>query len=175
MLTRLIPFVIIGAAVTLAQEPAPSATPAAAPAAARPGERTGARAPLFFHEAWKTVKGEHAATQDLVSSANLELKLYGPTANDVQALGNSEDPSNPPHVWTGMCTAPVAVALRDKDNYVDLTGLARIRWQTKVSGFHTRFDPVVKLADGTWLVGDTKTGRCSTGTITSSRSLKFAG
>jgi hypothetical protein len=49
------------------------------------------------------------------------------------------------------------VALRDKGNYVDLTGLARIRWQTKVSGFH-KVHPIVKLADGTWLVGDQADG-----------------
>src|ERR1700678_2610619 len=153
---RLILFAVT-AAVALAQEPAPPSSTAPAPAAARPGERTGARAPLFFHEVWKTVKGEHGATQDLVSSPNLELKLYGPSANDAQALGNAEDPSNPPHIWTGLCTAPVAVALRDKDNYVDLTGLARIRWETKVSGFH-KVRPVVKLADGTWLVGDQADG-----------------
>ena len=156
MLHRFTLFAAVAVAA-LAQEPAPSSTPASpsatAPGAARPGERTGARAPLFFHEVWKTVKGEHGATQDLVSSPNLELKLYGPSANDVQALGNAEDPSNPPHVWTGLCTGPVAVALRDKDNYVDLTGLARIHWETKVSGFH-KVRPVVKLADGTWLVGD---------------------
>jgi len=34
-----------------------------------------------------------------------------------------------------MCTTPCAVALREKNNYADLTGLARIRWVTKVSGF----------------------------------------
>jgi hypothetical protein len=155
MLYRLIPFAIAFAA--FAQQPAPQSTPASAPAAVRPGERTGARAPLFFREAWRTVKGEHGATQDQVSSANLELKLYGPSANDVQALGNADDPSNPPHVWTGLCMSPVAVALRDKENYVDLTGLARIRWETKVSGFH-KVRPVVKLADGTWLVGDQADG-----------------
>jgi hypothetical protein len=36
---------------------------------------------------------------------------------------------------------------------VDLTGKAKIRWYTKTSGFH-EVRPVVKLADGTWLVGD---------------------
>jgi hypothetical protein len=155
MLYRFIPFAIVCAA--LAQEPAPAPAPGAAPAAVRPGERSGSRTPLFFREAWKTVKAEHGATQDLVSSANLELKLYGPSANDVQAVGNADDPSNPPHLWTGLCTSPVAVALRDKDNYADLTGLARVRWQTKVSGFH-KVRPIVKLADGTWLVGDKADG-----------------
>ena len=40
---------------------------------------------------------------------------------------------------------------------MDLTGLARISWQTKVSGFH-KVRPIVKLADGTWLVGDQADG-----------------
>jgi hypothetical protein len=149
MFHRLIVLTIVATAfaTAFAQEPA------AAPAAARPGERTGARVPLFFREAWKTVSGEHGVTQDQVSGANLELKLYGPSGKDVQTLGNAEDPSNPPHVWTGLATAPVAVTLRDKSNFVDLTGLARIHWVTKVSGLH-QVRPVVKLADGTMLVGD---------------------
>ena len=48
---------------------------------------------------------------------------------------------------------PCALALRHRDNYVDLTGLAKIRWRTKQTGFHV-IRPIVKLADGTWLVGD---------------------
>lgn len=155
MLKRLIPFAL--ACAVFAQEPAPQSSQPAAAAAVRPGERTGLRVPLFFREPWKSVKGEHGATQDEVSNANLELKVYGLTADKLQALGNADDPSNPPHVWTGLTTAPVALTLRDKDNYVDLTGLARIRWVTKTSGFH-KVRPVVKLADGTLLVGDQADG-----------------
>ena len=59
-----------------------------------------------------------------------------------------------------MCQTPVAATLRDKSNFVDLTGLARIRWVTRVSGFHV-VRPVVKLADGTWLVGDYGEGASS--------------
>ena len=33
------------------------------------------------------------------------------------------------------------------------TGKAKIRWYTKTSGFH-EVRPVLKLADGTWLIGD---------------------
>lgn len=62
-------------------------------------------------------------------------------------------PTDPPNLWTGVCGTPVAATLRDRSNYVDLTGLARIRWVTRVSGFHV-VRPVLKLADGTWLVGD---------------------
>jgi hypothetical protein len=49
------------------------------------------------------------------------------------------------------------VALRDKANFADLTGLARIRWTTKVSGFH-QIRPAIKLSNGTWLVGDHEDG-----------------
>lgn len=157
MFYRLTLFAFAG--VAFAQQPAQEPSQPAAPAAVRPGERSGARTPLFFRETWKTVAngGEHPVTQEQVASANLELKLYGPSSNQLQALGKADDPSNPPHVWTGLCTAPAALALRDKDNYVDLTGLARIRWETKVSGFH-KVHPIVKLADGTWLVGDQADG-----------------
>jgi len=70
------------------------------------------------------------------------------------------EPTDPPNLWTGACTTPVAVTLRDKDRYVDLTGPAKIRWVTRVSGFHV-VRPVVKLADGTWLVGDYAEGAAS--------------
>jgi hypothetical protein len=67
--------------------------------------------------------------------------------------GAAGDELNPIHVWTGMCTTPCAVALRHKTSFADLSGLARLRWNTKVSGFH-QIRPIVKLADGAWLVGD---------------------
>jgi hypothetical protein len=46
-----------------------------------------------------------------------------------------------------------ALALRDRKNFVDLSGLGKIRWSVKVSGLH-RIHPIIKLADGTWLVGE---------------------
>jgi len=84
---------------------------------------------------------------------SLELKLYGPTGKEVLLTGAKGDDNNPIHLWTGMCSSPCAIALRDKNNMADLTGLARIRWTTKMSGLH-QVHPIVKLADGTWLVGD---------------------
>ncbi|HTC89826.1 MAG TPA: hypothetical protein VK686_16075 [Bryobacteraceae bacterium] len=142
MLYRLIPFVIAGAA--FAQAPA------------QPSNQHGpTRTPLFFREEWKIAPGakEHGVTQDEIGSANLELKLYGESGKEIQATGSPTDPNNPPHVWTGLCTSPCAIALRDKTASVDLSGGAKIRWVTKVSGLH-QVHPIVKLADGTWLVGD---------------------
>jgi hypothetical protein len=113
------------------------------------------RAPLFFREEWKQVPagGEHPVTPDSVTNPSLELKLYGASGKDIQLTGSAQDETNPIHLWTGLCTTPCAAAFRDKASYVDLTGLARMRWVTKVSGFH-QVRPIVKLADQTWLVGD---------------------
>ena len=136
--------------------------PAPAPAGARQGgaRQGGAaaatrRPPLFFREEWKQTPagGEHPVTPESIASANLELKLYGPSSKEIQLTGAANDENNPIHVWTGSCTSPCAVAFRDKTNMVDLSGLGRIRWNTKMSGFH-QIRPIVKLADGTWLIGD---------------------
>ncbi len=123
------------------------------PAAQRPARVT--RPPLFFKEEWKQLPsgGEHPITPAAPANPDLELKLYGPSSKDIQLTGTAGNENDPIHLWTGLCTGNCAAALRDKNNYVDLTGLARIRWVTKVSGFH-QVRPIVKLADGTWLVGD---------------------
>jgi hypothetical protein len=100
---------------------------------------------------------EHAVAPNELSNPNLELKLYGPASKEIQLTGTAGDENNPVHVWTGSCTSPCAVAFREKANLVDLSGLGRIRWNTKMSGFH-QIRPIVKLADGTWLVGDRADG-----------------
>jgi hypothetical protein len=89
----------------------------------------------------------------------------------IQLAGNNQnpppkqvlhgEPGDPVNLWTGACLNPVAATLRDKNNYVDLTGEAKIRWVTRVSGFHV-VRPVLKLADGTWLVGDYAEGAHAT-------------
>jgi hypothetical protein len=95
-------------------------------------------------------------------------------ANCVQLAGYNQhprpekvlhgDPTDPPNLWTGACKKPVVVTLRDKNNFVDLTGLAKMRWVTRVSGFH-EVRPVLKLADGTFLVGDHADGRAATNSM----------
>lgn len=135
----------------------PAAPSSARPASAEPaGERPRVtRPPLFLKEDWKQIPGggEHPVTPASVTVANVELKLYGASSKEIQLTGVDGDENNPTHVWTGLCTTPCGLALRDKTRYVDLTGLARIRWNVKTSGFH-EVRPIVKLADGTWLVGD---------------------
>ena len=140
----------------VAAQRAPSA--AAQPADAR-GRGPGAPAPppLFFKETWHTVGPAHAIAPNevVVTNPNLELKLYGPsaTASDPDKRIWISGPPGPPNIWTGMCTTPFAATLRDKNNFVDLTGLAKVRWTTRASGFHA-VRPLIKLADGTFLIGD---------------------
>ena len=71
--------------------------------------------------------------------------------------GVAGDENNPIHLWTGMCTTPCAFTLKNKNSYADLTGLARIRLVSKMSGFH-QVHPLIKTADGIWLVGDRAEG-----------------
>jgi hypothetical protein len=139
----------------LGQAPAASSKPAAASAAAPPAAPRVTRPPLFLKEEWKQIPGggEHAVTSASVTAPNVEMTLYGASGAEIQLTGSDGDDNNPTHVWTGLCTTPCGVTLRDKTSYVDLSGLARVKWNTKTSGFH-EIRPVVKLADGTLLVGD---------------------
>jgi hypothetical protein len=136
-----------------AQSPSPQGRGAAA-AAQAPAARS--RPPLLFKEEWKLPPHEGAANDEnrrvtpaVVTNPRLELKLYGPDSKAVAAWEHEGRVD----LWTGMATSPVAVTLRDRSNYIDLTGLARLRWIVRTSSLHS-LHPVVKLADGTLLVGD---------------------
>jgi len=129
---------------------------AAAPAGAVP-----MRPPLFFSESWKSLPtppddhGAWPAAQGGVSNPNLTLKLYGTSSKEIQLVaGRGSSDVTPRNLWTGTTTSPSAVALRDRNSFVDLSvSLAKLRYVVRTSGFH-QVRPVIKLADGTWLVGD---------------------
>jgi len=126
---------------------------------ARQGGGEGARAsnaPPVFKVEWvrpPSQNGQVPVVQADIADANLELKEYGLAAKELLTSGTPGSESTPFTVWSGACTGPFAITFRMKNNYVDLTGLGRIRWSVKTSGFH-EVRPVVKLADGTLLVGD---------------------
>jgi hypothetical protein len=145
--------VLFTAVAAFAQQPAAPAT------GARAGGPGRGRPPLFFKEEWKQNEkgGEHGVGPDAVGNPNLEVKMYGPAAKEFLMSGSAGDEANPIHLWTGMCTSPCGATLRDKTRMVDLSGLARIKWNTKMSGFH-QVRPLIKLADGTYLVGDRADG-----------------
>jgi len=142
--------------VAFAQAPVSGAQAPAGPAAAAPAREPVTVPPLFFREAWTRpadARGQVAIVPENLTNPALELKAYGPDAKNLTISGAAGNPTGPINLWSGMSTGPLAVTLRDRNNYVDLTGLAKIRWVTRASGFHV-VRPVVKLADGTMLVGD---------------------
>jgi hypothetical protein len=113
------------------------------------------RPALLFREEWKQppytgqLNDENRrVTQAAVTNANLELKLYGPEAKEIGVYEHEGRHD----LWTGMAASPVAITLRDKANFIDLTGLARLRAIIRTSSLHSVF-PVVRLADGTLLAG----------------------
>ena len=133
---------------------APAAQGAPAAAAAPPAVMP----PSLYREEWKEVPvpGGGQRTDEnqrvspvVVGNPNLELKVYGPDAKVVRVARHEGRVD----IWTGMSTSPVAVMIRDKRNFVDLTGLARMRWVLRTNAIHP-LHPIVKLPDGTLLTGD---------------------
>src|SRR6266496_2154897 len=113
------------------------------------------RPPLLFREEWRLPPHAGAPTDEnmrftasVVANEHLEAKLYGTGSAPVPAAEHEGRID----LWTGLATSPVALTLRDKRNYLDLTGLARLRWIVRTNAIHTLY-PVVKLADGVLAVG----------------------
>ena len=135
---HVVAFAFVLAASAAAQQPAGGQTPS-----------NGRLPPLFFSEPFKQTGLERNVDGDVLTNPNLELKLYGAGSKDMQIAPTTPNTrQDPPNLWTGTSTTPVAATLRDRNNYVDLTGRAKIRWQTRSAGFHV-VRPVIKLADGT--------------------------
>ena len=117
--------------------------------------------PLFFREDWKFDKTapnvnderepEHVPVAGDLTNPNLELRIYGDKAGMRTVL----QPYNNDIVYmmSLLTTSNWAVTLRDKNNDVDLSGLATMRWSTRQAGFHL-LRPILKLANGKWLMGD---------------------
>ena len=111
--------------------------------------------PLVFREVWKQpphtgpLNDENRRiTPEAVTNPDLEFRLYGTDARNIQVTEHNGIPD----LWTGFTTSPVALTLRHKSAYLDLTGLTRMRWRTRTENLHV-LHPVVKLADGALLVG----------------------
>jgi hypothetical protein len=101
--------------------------------------------PLLFREVWQQPPHSGAlddengrVTQQAVTNPDLELRLYGTDARNIQATEHNGIPD----LWNGFTTSPVALALRHKNAYLDLTGLTRMRWRTRTENLHA-LHPVV--------------------------------
>ena len=166
---------IAGALVAQQRGAAPAqgqAAPAARGQANTPPEAN--RPPVFFREEWKHQfdtggRPEGPLGPEHVSNPNLELKIYGEQPKgDTQAQGephnhagmwmNKRFKEDPAHIFTGTCNSPCGLTFRHKTQYVNLADFGtKIRWQVKQAGYH-QVRPLIKLADGTLLVGDRADG-----------------
>jgi hypothetical protein len=128
------------------------------------------RPAVFFREEWKHQFDTGGAPEgplgpQHVSNPDLELKTYGEAPKgDTQGPNqphnhagmwmNKRFKEDPAHIFTGTCNRPCGLTLRHKTQFVNLADFGtKIRWQVKLSGFH-QIRPLVRLANGTYLVGD---------------------
>jgi hypothetical protein len=132
------------------------------------------QAPLFFREGWNGRKapGTLPMNQADVANPNLVLQLYGPGANgpardpentlnvNVREPGGrggggaNADPESLSFIWSGMSEGNWAVTLKHRNSYVDLTRPgSKIRWRTQQDGVAQVLRPVLKLANGTYVLG----------------------
>jgi len=98
--------------------------------------------------------GRKLVSTDVLTTGNFNIHTYGDGKNIIVAIGKAE---TDPHLFNGLCDKPCGMTLQDRNNYFDLRGRAKIKWTTIVSGFH-RVRPLIKLADGTLLIGDRAEG-----------------
>jgi hypothetical protein len=111
------------------------------------------RPPRFFREDFNDAPEETPITQASIAGRDIRFSLYGPGKDGVAKSKHASPKDDPSYVWLGSCLQLCGFALRREDAYADLTGLAKIRWRTKQTGFH-QLRLMLRLADGTMLVSD---------------------
>jgi hypothetical protein len=119
--------------------PAPAPAAAAAPPAPQ----------LLFSETMEN-ETRKLLSQGAITTPNVDVHFYGDGKNIVDAPGKGP---YSPHTFLGLCDRPCGFTLSDRSNYFDLRGKANIKFTDYVSGFH-RLRLLIKLADGTLLIGD---------------------
>ena len=127
---------------------------AAAATHAQRGGATPSAEPVLLFDLTLQNDTRQALSQRSVTTPNVDLQLYGDGGNIIVATGQG---ANFPRTFFGLCKGPCGFTLRDRSRYFDLRGRAKITFTTIVSGFH-RVRPIVKLADGTLLIGDQAEG-----------------
>ena len=116
-----------------------------------------ARPQLLFREDFQETPAATPITQEHLTNPAVLLAVYGPGREGMKKSHHDTPADDPYYVWDGTCEGNCAATLRHKASYADLSGLAKIRWRTKQSGFR-RLHLVLKLAGGAWLVSEPVAG-----------------
>ncbi len=106
---------------------------------------------LVFREDWKEIPAETHVNQKHVNNPSLILKLYGPGKDSIRKSNHAAPSDDPFYIWSGLCPANWALALKHKTHHVNMSKYAKIKWRTKQYGFR-ELHILLKLADGSWLV-----------------------
>jgi hypothetical protein len=145
------------ATAAVAQPPAAPRPLPGTPALLRPG--------LLWKEGWRGFPGgaQKSVIQASIRNPDLDLTVLGPDPGlhgadaPLKVAGADGNDNNPSHLFSGECTTACGISLKNRRVMADLTGLARIRVDLKMSGLH-RVYPLIKLANGDWLVGEQALG-----------------
>ena len=104
---------------------------------AQEGKQPAKVAPLAFKVDWvrphnqDDTKVRYTPVQENIADPNVVMTFYGKAAKQILTTGLPNNDITPYGVWTGTAEdGPFAVTFKLKDKYVDLIGLANIRWYT---------------------------------------------
>jgi hypothetical protein len=136
-----------------AQTPAPAVQPRATAA-------NDARPPVAFRADFDSAPSESPVTMASIKSKELRFATYGPGKNLVDKTWHAEPPNQGGFIWSGNCTQLCGFTLYLPNEYVDLSGAARITWNTEQTGLH-QLRLMIKLASGQMLVSDQSVGASS--------------
>lgn len=130
--------------------------------------QTGSEPTLVFREGWNgDVLGVRPVTQDTFDNSDLIAQLYGlgtyapgrdfgPFTSETTVNVNVRqfDDEASSIVWSGMAEGSWAVTMKHRDSFIDLSPPgSKIRWRTFQEGISQVLRPVLKLADGTYILG----------------------
>jgi hypothetical protein len=108
---------------------------------------------LLFREDFKETPAETPITQGHIAGADLVLSVHGPGKSGIKKSHHDKPADDPYYVWSGTANGNWAVTLRHSKLTADLTGLAKIRWRSKQTGFRC-LRVILKTTNGRWLVSD---------------------
>src|SRR6185503_18288513 len=127
-------FATLSGGFLLAQQPAQGQRAAGGTGGAR-----ASTAPAAFKVEWVQPQGQTGQVpivQGNVTDLSVEVHWYGEAAKKLLTSGTPGSETTPFSAWSGECDGPFAITFKPKNNMLDMSGLGKIRWMVKTSGFH---------------------------------------